>query len=123
MLDLLFILRLLIRIGRGLSVLGSFLGFMLRPSSDPPLFSSRDPPPDPMTTRDLEPSRDSSRDLGGEASLSCDHDVTDVTNDITDPGSNDVNTQDPDDIMEEPQLRLLRMISSLRSSLTDKGYS
>src|SRR5487761_1598659 len=120
MLDLLFILRLLIRIGRGLSVLGSFLGFMLRPSSDPPLFSSRDPPPDPMTTRDLEPSRDSSRDLGGEASQPRDYDVTD---DITNPDPGDVNTQDPDDIMEEPQLRLLRMISSLRSSLTDPSYS
>ena len=73
-----------------------------------------------MTTRDLEPSRDSSRDLGGEASQSRDYDVT---HDITDPAPDDVNTQDPDDIMEEPQLCLLRMISSLRSSLTDKSYS
>ena len=71
-----------------------------------------------MTT--LRPSRDASHDLGGEASLPCDYNVT---HDITGPVPDDVNTQDPDDIMEEPQLRLLRMISSLRSSLTDKGYS
>src|SRR5487761_1676399 len=97
-----------------------FWGRLLRPSSDPPLFSSRDPPRDLMTTHDLEPSRDSSRDLGGEASLSRDHDVT---HDITGPAPDDVSEPDPDDIMEEPQLRLLRMISSLRSSLTDPSYS
>src|SRR5487761_93707 len=100
-----------------------FWGRLLRPSSDPPLFSSRDPPRDLMTTHNLEPSRDSSRDLGGEASLSRDYDITDVTDDITGPAPDDVNTQNPDDIMEEPQLRLLRMMSSLRSSLTDKSYS
>ena len=76
-----------------------------------------------MTTRDLEPSRDTSCDLGGEASLSCDHDITDVTHDITGPAPDDVLEPDPDDIMEEPQLRLLHMISSLRSSLTNPNYS
>ena len=96
-------------------------GVMLRPSSDPPLFSSRDPPPDPMTTHDLEPSREPSRDLGGEASLSRDHDVIpDVTHDITGPAPDDVSEPDPDDIMKEPQLR---MISSLRSLLTNPDYS
>ena len=69
-----------------------------------------------MTTRDLEPSCDP----GGEASLSHDHDITDV---ITGPTPDDVKAQDPNDIMEEPQLCLLHMISSLRSSLTDKDYS
>ena len=76
-----------------------------------------------MTTHDLEPSRDSSHDLRGEASLSRDYDVTDVTHDITGPAPDDTTEPDPDDIMEEPQLRLLHMISSLRSSLTDMDYS
>ena len=76
-----------------------------------------------MTTRDLEPSYEPSRDPGGEASLSHDYDITDITHDITDPVPDDITKPDPNDIMEEPQLRLLHMISSLRSSLTDMNYS
>ena len=77
-----------------------------------------------MTTRDLEPLRVPSRDLGGEASLSRDHDIIpDVTHDITGPAPNDVTEPDPNDIIKEPQLRLLCMISSLKSSLTNPSYS
>ena len=55
-----------------------------------------------MTTCDLESSRDTSCDPRGEASQSCNYDITDVTHDITGPAPNDITKPDPDDIMEEP---------------------
>ena len=55
-----------------------------------------------MTTHNLEPSHATSRDPGGEASLSRDYDVTDITHDIMGPAPDDITGPDPDDIMEVP---------------------